>query len=446
MTKKILTVLLVFLALLSFSSCKEITDRLPDDLIDNLPDIPTDILPDFDSDDGADQYSKGLRFESNGDGSCYVKDIGIFTGTSLMVPPTSPDGDRVVAIGRYAFSSNNDITELVLPETVIEIGDGAFENCFNLEKVSLLGRVERIGKRAFRQCRFTEIDLGEGPMHIGDYAFASCEKLTAINLSPNTVYIGEFAFDGWTGTITSIHVPASVEYIGERGLGNRFNMTKISFAEGDRPLVLGAGAFDGCRFDSVTLPARTKEIGDRAFASCKRLKSINFPDGVERVGAYAFEYCDLLRSAILPDSITELGEGAFLGCEKMSEVRLPSLITTLPSYVLERCRAITEIDLPDGLVSIGDRALCCVKISSIHIPDGVTHIGEEAFYGCSSLSEIYLPISLAAVERDNFIADGESEVKIYYAGGEADFALININSSNDLLLPEKITFNYRSED
>ena len=328
MTKKILTVLLVFLALLSFSSCKDIVDKLPDDL--------TELLPDLGGDEESDKYSKGLRFESYGDGSCYVKDIGIFTGTSLMVPPTSPDGDRVVAIGRYAFNSNQEITELVLPETVVEIGDGAFENCFNLEKVSLLGSVERIGKRAFRQCRFTEIDLGDGPMHIGDYAFALCDKLTAINLSPNTVYIGEFAFDGWFGTITSIHVPASVEYIGERGLGNRFNTTKISFAEGDRPLVLGAGAFEGCRFDSVTLPARTKEIGDRAFAGCSKLKSINFPDGVERVGAYAFEYCDLLRSAILPDSVSELGEGAFLGCEKMSEVRLPSSLTVLPSYYRDR--------------------------------------------------------------------------------------------------------------
>ena len=50
--------------------------------------------------------SQGLEFTSNGDGTCYVSGIGTCTDLDIAVPPTSPDGDTVTAIGNGKWLTN----------------------------------------------------------------------------------------------------------------------------------------------------------------------------------------------------------------------------------------------------------------------------------------------------------------------------------------------------
>ncbi|MBQ8414847.1 MAG: leucine-rich repeat protein, partial [Clostridia bacterium] len=74
---------------------------------------------------GEKDYSKGLKFTSNGDGTCYVSEIGSCTDAYIIIPPISPDGDSVTSIGDYAFSGSS-LTSIVIPDSVTEIGDDAF--------------------------------------------------------------------------------------------------------------------------------------------------------------------------------------------------------------------------------------------------------------------------------------------------------------------------------
>ncbi len=80
------------------------------------------------------KYSEGLAFESNGDGTCILIDVGDCTDTDVIVPPTALDGDSVVEIDASAFA-DTDITSITLPKSIESIGRRAFNNCASLTDV-----------------------------------------------------------------------------------------------------------------------------------------------------------------------------------------------------------------------------------------------------------------------------------------------------------------------
>lgn len=49
-----------------------------------------------------DEYSKGLTFASNGDGTCSVSGIGTCTDTDVKIPPVYNE-EKVTGIGDCAF-------------------------------------------------------------------------------------------------------------------------------------------------------------------------------------------------------------------------------------------------------------------------------------------------------------------------------------------------------
>ena len=66
-------------------------------------------------------YSEGLKFTSNGNGTCYVSGIGTCTDTEIIIPPTSPAGDAVTSIGRNAFFYHGSLTNIFIPSRRIYI-------------------------------------------------------------------------------------------------------------------------------------------------------------------------------------------------------------------------------------------------------------------------------------------------------------------------------------
>lgn len=79
--------------------------------------------------------------------------LGCTSRSSLINIPESLEGLPVAEIGKKAFLSNKNLTELRLPDTVREIGDWAFAHCSNLQKIVLPGKNIRIGKGIFKDCR-----------------------------------------------------------------------------------------------------------------------------------------------------------------------------------------------------------------------------------------------------------------------------------------------------
>lgn len=81
-------------------------------------------------------------------------EITSYRGQEQVVTiPAEIEGKPVTSIGKYAFEGNNDVLEILLPETVDTIKAHAFYNCRKLEKMSLSDCVTETEDGAFKNCR-----------------------------------------------------------------------------------------------------------------------------------------------------------------------------------------------------------------------------------------------------------------------------------------------------
>ena len=93
------------------------------------------------------EYSKGLAYTSNGDGTCSVR-VGACTDTAIVIPSFSPTGDRVTSIGSFSGA----LTSVQIPDSVTSIHAGAFRGCSSLAGIVIPKSVTRIGAGAFSGC------------------------------------------------------------------------------------------------------------------------------------------------------------------------------------------------------------------------------------------------------------------------------------------------------
>ena len=79
----------------------------------------------------------GLRFSSNGDGTCVLSGVGDCTDQSVVIPEYSPSGERVTEIATMAFYRCETVTAVQIPASVTRIGRLAFADCKNLAYISV---------------------------------------------------------------------------------------------------------------------------------------------------------------------------------------------------------------------------------------------------------------------------------------------------------------------
>lgn len=113
-----------------------------------------------------DISSVGLEFTSNGNGTCYVSGMGSCRDSFVILPTASPEGDRVVGIGEYAF-----------------------RNCTYLRSVDMHPGIRYIGAYAFYGSGLVNVNITAEIEGVGDYAFCNCNTLERITVDPgNQMY------------------------------------------------------------------------------------------------------------------------------------------------------------------------------------------------------------------------------------------------------------------
>ena len=153
---------------------------------------------------GEDQPSEGLLYMSGGNGTCTV-DIGDCTDENIVIPSYSPIGDKVVQVKAYAFSGQSDVISVKIPDTVTIVGEGAFQDCFNLESVTLPKKITAIHSYTFRGCEnLKEITIPSGVTYIGIEAFADCVSCESITIPARVTKIGQFAFRNFSNVAGTV--------------------------------------------------------------------------------------------------------------------------------------------------------------------------------------------------------------------------------------------------
>ena len=113
------------------------------------------------------------------DYATYSEVTSVGTATGDIVIPATHNGLPVTGFG-WVFNSREDITSLVIPDSVTELPADALFGCKNLKKVVMKG-VTHIGVNAFLKCANLEsITIGKNVTEIERYAFAECYALKEI--------------------------------------------------------------------------------------------------------------------------------------------------------------------------------------------------------------------------------------------------------------------------
>ena len=210
------------------------------------------------------------------------------SATEALIP------DVVTSIGEKAFWENHNIQKVVIPNGVTTIGDGAFAGCWSLRRITIPNSVTTIGSSAFSVCvNLTSITIPDSVTTIGESAFSRCSNLTNITIPDSVKTIGDYAFCDCS-SLTSITIPDSVITIGTSAFSNCYNLT------------------------SVTIPDSVTTIGAFVFGDCRNLISITIPNSVTEICNYAFWFCTSLREINIPSSVMRVGYHAFVGCKNLT--------------------------------------------------------------------------------------------------------------------------------
>ena len=169
---------------------------------------------------------------------------GILPGT-LKIDPT-------------AFSGNQTLLSVTLPDSLLSIGDFAFSDCTGLQRIR----------------------VPESAKDCGQQVFEGCSGLEEAILPDSWTVIPAGTFSG-CNALHSVHIPASLRKIEKQ-------------------------AFRGCSaLTSVTLPEQVRTIEDHAFAMCSALASVNLPASLEELGEGILYQCPEVTAAVSEGSAAE---------------------------------------------------------------------------------------------------------------------------------------------
>ncbi len=348
--------------------------------------------------------------------------------------------DSVMSIGNRAFNWCTGLTSVIIPNSVTSIGNSAFEYCTGLSEIIIPDGVTILNGYIFSNCtRLTSITIPDSVTSIDYYAFSNCSNLVNINISDNVSAIGSGVFDGCGNLNITV------------GTNNPYY-----------------SSIDGVLFN------KDKTILLR-YAKDKIQHEYSVPTGVTSIGDHAFDWCTGLTSVIIPNSVTSIGEIAFRSCESLADIYYGGSKTEWQNAIGEGDRFLTDVvihynsdgispdrgecgadgnnliwtldregtliisgtgDMKDfgydnypswydlkkrikkviieaGVTSIGDDAFdYCGNLTSVNISSGVTSIGYDAFADCRNLTSINIPDSVTNINSCAFSTCGSLNIEV----------------------------------
>lgn len=395
---------------------------------------------------------------------------------SLIIPdkvekPANGREYKVVRIVEGAFRNCTGLTgDLVIPDTVTEIGKAAFERCNFMGELILSDSLVRIEDSVFHESGFTgELHLPDTLTYIGGGAFQMTGFTGRLILPEELTFIGNSAFRDciFTG---DLFIPDSVTYIGQ-------------------------WAFYDIEFKGrLTLPKELRVIERETFSNCKFTGELKLPDSITNIGDMAFENCDFTGKLVLPDGITSIEMGAFFNCSKLTgRLRIPDGVTRIGERAFDGTdiegydtgkQEVGDLLFDSGILKekirvegqpfqpsadtgfqdgnmrykrIGSDAVKLIEYSgdpdkdvfipdTVKAPDGnrysVTHIGEKAFFNQHITGSLRLPETLICIEKSAFSYNefaGQLRLPetLTYIGLET---FSHSGFTGDLTIPENVSY------
>ena len=272
---------------------------------------------------------------------------------------------NITALPTQAFYNSKNVEHLILPNTLITIGEEMFYQS-DLRSVVIPTNVTTVGYSAFKRC--------------SSLTTVTFEKESQLKTIGGDYYYG--AFSDCTA-LTSIEIPASVETIGNTAFSDCSSLATVTFEKGSRLKTIGNNAYYRCTsLTSIEIPASVETIEKKAFMHCSSLATVTFEKGSQ-------------LKTIAGDSY----DGAFSDCTALTSIEIPASVETIEATAFKRCSKLATVTFEKGsqLKTIGGgysssyyygAFLGCSSLTSIEIPASVETIEATAFKRCSKLTTV----------------------------------------------------------
>ncbi|MBR5165774.1 MAG: leucine-rich repeat protein [Ruminococcus sp.] len=375
------------------------------------------------------------------------------TVTSLNIPATV-DGQAVNAIGSDAFAKYPELTSVSIPDTVTELGWGAFASS-GLTSITLPAGIQKLSYRVFMDCQdlkeltlpkdfpkdgmscssfygmgtitslsnscIETIIFEDGLEEIPDYCAYSAPALNKLVIPDSVTDIGSYAFCN-CDSLTELDLPSSIKTIEWGAYEGCDGLKDIVIPEGVE--TVQTAAFNTCaNLTSIVFPSTLKELGKEQFAGDAALTSVTLPEGLEKIGLYAFQDCKSLKEITIPSTVTSAGSS--LEKSYIETVHIADGMEKLPDSLCSATNYVSSIEIPDSVTSLGSRLFANAKgIKEFTVPAQITE-GKDIFNG-SSLESVSFEAGLTKIPHDFF----------YYAD-----SLVDINWTSDITEIEYRAFN-----
>ena len=277
---------------------------------------------------------------------------------------------NITALPTQAFCESTNVEELILPNTLITIGEKMFYRS-ELKSVVISANVTTIENIAFWDCsKLTTVTFEKGSQlkTIGHNAYYECTSLTSIEIPASVETIGNTAFSDCSSlatvtfekgsrlktignnayyrctSLTSIEIPASVETIEKKAFMHCSSLATVTFEKGSQLKTIGGGysssyyhgAFSDCSsLTSIEIPASVETVEAAAFSDCSQLATVTFEKGSQLKiigGGYSSSYY----------------YGAFLGCSSLTSIEIPASVETIEATAFKRCSKLTTVTFEKG--------------------------------------------------------------------------------------------------
>ena len=331
------------------------------------------------------------------DGITSIGEYAFYGYTSLETIIIS---DNVTTIGDFAFYGCTSLENVIIPGSVTNIGDYVFSECSTLKSAGPIGGdyniqfgwTERIPDNVFHNLdTLTNVIIPDGIISVGNSAFHSCKSLTDVTLPDGITNIGDRAFYACE-SLTDFAIPDSVTNIGSYAFSGCTGITNIAIPNGVTHIE--SGAFSGTGLVHMTIPDSVTVIGVSTFENCTSLADVRLPDNLQYIYNYAFYGCSSLQEITIPESVIEVGISAFYNCDNLRTVTINHgyIMATAFGY----CDNLSEINFGKYYDTTGDGRdylfhesfpfKGCQNISTI-----TGYCGESAYWTLSgSLDEGFL--------------------------------------------------------
>jgi fibronectin type 3 domain-containing protein len=336
----------------------------------------------------------------------------------------------ITEIGSYAFYYTSWLEEVSLPDTLVAIGESAFD-CSGLNEIHIPTSLKRIGAAAFSaaydlryvyitdMAHWCEIEFASStanPLYDHnskrEYLYLNGVEVKDLVIPEGTTKIGSMAFVTYKG-LTSVTIPKSVTEIGSQAFYYCSNLKSMHFAGAPAKI---ANTFDRCNalqevhIEDIAAWCQTEFAGDLAnplsvagylYMNGEKVTELTIPEGVTKISAKAFSGCRNITGITFPKSLTEIGSEAFYTCP-LKTITVPAGLSAVGenafgnnsvarSVYIEDLAAWCKIRFADAganpmytTASAGSNLyLNGTQVTALTIPDSITQIGNYAFYDCS---------------------------------------------------------------